>query len=186
MRIILGLVTETTTAFLNQVKLCLYSFRKNAGKLKNIPIILVTNNESLSIYDKKFLKKNFSPIEFKIMPRLGAIPHTSKLNIFYALDTDSYDVLLFLDCDTVIAKPLDNILDPIIRTEAEFLCRRGGETDRSSFINFDGLVDEYCGKGHGTKILFDGNYEWPMFNTGVFLVTSETVRLIRKNSLQFT
>lgn len=186
MRVKLGLVSETTKSFLNQAKLCLYSFRKNAGSLKTIPIVLITNNESINSAEKKFFKKNFSPIEFKTMPRLGAIPHTSKLNILYAIDPNSYDVLFFLDCDTVIAKPLDNILDPIKNDGAQFLCRRGGKTDRNTFVDFDGLVKKYCGKESTNKVCFEGEEEWPMFNTGVFLATSDTVKKIRKNSIQFT
>ncbi|MFC1851373.1 hypothetical protein ACFL27_14340 [candidate division CSSED10-310 bacterium] len=186
MRLKLGLVSETTKAFLNQVKLCLYSFRKNAGTIKNTPIILITNNEPLSNDEKKFFKKYFSPIEFKTMPRLGAILHTSKLNVFYAIDPTSYDVLLFLDCDTVIARPLDNMLDPIKKDGAQFVCRRGGKTDRNTFVDFNGLVKEYCGKDCTNKILFEEEKEWPMFNTGVFLATSGAVKKIRLNSIQFT
>ena len=186
MRIRVGLVTEANERFLNQVKLCLYSLRKNGGALKDVDVTLISNSEPINEKEQKFLIDHFSPIEFKTMPRLGAIRHTSKLNVFYGIEPSTYDVLIYLDCDTVIAKPLDHILDPIRFDNADFLCRRGGETDRNSFTNFNALVKRLCGKNSSNKIWFNGQEEWPMFNTGVFLATSEAVQKIRKNSIEFT
>jgi hypothetical protein len=188
MRVRLGLVTETTAAFLNQVKLCLYSLRKNGGALKSTPVTLITNARALPEHEVRFFDKHFSPIEFKVAPRLGAIRHTSKLNVLYSIDPQSYDVLLYLDCDTVVRRPLDCIVDPINREGAQFVCRRGGETDRNRFVDFNALVTGFCrprsaGKG---KILFEEAEEWPMFNTGVFLATSEAVRKIRSDAIDFT
>jgi hypothetical protein len=186
MRVRLGLVSETTDAFLNQVKLCLYSLRKNAGALRDVPVTLITNNEPIPEKEKNFLEMHFSPIEFKTFPRLGATPHTSKLNVFYGIDPSTYDVLIYMDCDTVVSKSLDCIIDPINNEAAQFVCRRGGETDRNQFLDFDALVTTLCGEKIENKIMFEGSEEWPMFNTGVFLATSEAVRKIRGNSIQFT
>ena len=186
MRLRLGLVSETTDKFLNQVKLCLFSLRKNGGALKNVPVTLITNSEPLDINEKRFFKKHFSPIEFKTMPRLGAIPHTSKLNVFYAIDPSTYDVLIFMDCDTVVKESLDHMMDPIKNDGAQFVCRRGGKTDRNRFLNFNALVAKFCKQNCKNKISFNGGKEWPMFNTGVFLATSEAVRKIRRDSIQFT
>ena len=105
MRVKLGIVAEANEKFLNQVKLLIYSFRENGGLHKDIPVVLITNDKPISEKDRNFLEKNFAPIEFETMPRLGAIPHTSKLNVFYAVDPDSYDALIFMDCDTVVIKP---------------------------------------------------------------------------------
>ena len=185
-RIRIGLVSETNAGFLNQAKLCLYSLRKNGGALCDIPVTLITNSDPLPQDEERFLIERFSPIEFKTSPRLGAIPHTSKLNVFYSIDPASYDILIFLDCDTVVCRPLDRILDPIIENQVEFLCRRGGETDRNSFPNFEGLVRKYSGTDPGKKIIFDGQYEWPMFNSGVFLATSDAVRKIRRHAIEIT
>ncbi len=184
LRLRLGLVSETTDAFLNQVKLCLFSLRKNGGVLSSVPITLITNSEPLSERETRFLVEHFSPIEFKTSPRLGAIPHTSKLNVFYSIDPSTYDVLLFMDCYTVVRQPLDHIADSIVQGSAEFVCRRGGKTDRNLFVDFNLLVNRFCRQGH--KILYEGRKEWPMFNSGVFLATSDAVCKIRGYSVDFT
>jgi hypothetical protein len=186
MRIRLGLVSETSPKFLNQVKLLLFSLRKRAGSLSNIPVTLITNSEPLCASEMSFLEEHFSPIEFKTCGRLGAIPHTSKLQVFYAIDPSSYDILLYMDCDTVVRKPLDRIIEPIVEGSAQFVCRRGGLTDRNLFVNFERLVGEYCGKKADNKVAFEGQGEWPMFNTGVFLAAPEAVRKIRRDAVEFT
>lgn len=185
-RIRLGLVAETTAGFLNQVKLCLFSLRKNGGALSKVPVTLITNSEPLSGREVRFFQENFSPIEFRTSPRLGAIPHTSKLNVFYSIEPSSYDVLMFMDCDTVVRGPLDRIAEPILNGDAQFLCRRGGETDRNRFVDFDALVTRFCGQERRNRIVHDGTEEWPMFNSGVFLATSEAVCKIRRRSIEFT
>jgi len=186
MRIHLALVAENTPAFLNQVKLCLLSLRKNGGKYRDIPVTLIINNEELDGSEQDFFTKNFAPIDFRVMPRLGAIPHTSKLNVFFAIDPKEYDILFFLDCDTVVIRPLDEIFDPILEKGADFVCRRGGETDRNRFIDFDHLVRKFCGSECRNKIMYEEKEEWPMFNSGVFLASSDAVVQIRKNALDFT
>jgi len=186
LKVCLALVCENNEKFLNQVKLLLFSFRKNAGELSGIQVTLITNAESLDNKEINFFKKHFPPINFKTMPKLGAIPHTSKLNAFYAIDPSEYDILIFMDCDTIVLRHLDNILDPIKKNNVDFLCRRGGKTDRGNFVNFDKLVDEYCKDSQKKKVIFEGKEEYPMFNSGVFLATSETVLKIRKNSIAFT
>jgi hypothetical protein len=91
-----------------------------------------------------------------------------------------------MDCDTVVGKSLDHIIDPIVNKEAQFICRRGGRTDRDRFVDFDALVARFCGRDCKNKIFFEGKEEWPMFNSGVFLATPEAVRNIRQESIEFT
>jgi len=190
MRVKLGIVSETNSKFINQVKLLIYSLRKNGGLYKDTPVVLITNDKPIQKKDREFLEKHFSPIEFKTMPRLGAIPHTSKLNVFHAIDPSTYDALLFMDCDTVIKAPLDSLFDPIEKGEAEFLCRRGGKSDRESFVDFDSLVKEFCGDNYQEKtslrVNFGGEKEWPMFNTGVFVATPNVADKIKDDSIQIT
>jgi len=126
-------------------------------------------------------------VDFKVMPRLGAVGFTSKFNAFYAVDPNDYDVLFFMDCDTFIAKPLDAIIDPIKYHKVDFLCRRGGETERNNtFRDLEKMVARFCEGSPKTKIIFDGKEEWPMFNSGVFLATPEAVCRIRKYAVEFT
>ncbi len=72
MRLRLGLVSETHVEFLNQVKLCLYSPRKNGESLSDVPVTLITNGNPLGEEQKDFFKGHFSPIEFKTMPHAKA------------------------------------------------------------------------------------------------------------------
>ena len=185
MRIRIGMVCENNNSFLNQVKICLYSLRKNGGALSDVPVTLITNSEPLDANEKSFLEEHFSPIEFRVCPRLGAVCHASKYNVFYAIEPSSYDILMYMDCDTVVRKPLDHILDQFKNKGTGFLCKRGGETDRNLFVDFNALVDRFCGEKRGSKISFEGKDEWSMFNTGVFLATSETVTKIRKDTIDF-
>jgi len=98
LKVHLALVMENNKSYLNQVKLLLFSWRKNAGKLKNIPVTLITNAESLDNKEIKFFKKYFSPIGFKTMPKLGSTPPTSKSNAFYALDPSNMVLSYFFNC----------------------------------------------------------------------------------------
>ena len=150
-----------------------------------MPVTLVTNGEPLSERETRFLAAHFAPIDFRTAPKLGAIPHTSKLNAFYSIDPSEYDVLLFMDCDTVVHRPLDRIADPIVHGGAQFICRRGGTTDRNMFLDFNALVNRFCVNGRKDKILHDGKEEWPIFNSGVFLATAEAVGRVRKSAVEF-
>lgn len=38
------------------------------------------------------------------------------------------------------------MIDPIKNDEAQFVCRRGGKTDRNRFVNFDALIARFCGQ----------------------------------------
>ncbi|MEL7060300.1 MAG: hypothetical protein AAGN46_09780 [Acidobacteriota bacterium] len=164
----------------------MFSLRTNGGAFRDIPVTLITNSEPLSAAQKGFLENHFSPIDFRTGPRLGAIRHTSKLNVFYSIDPSSYDVLLYMDCDTVVRRPLDRMVDRIRSGEAHFVCRRGGRTDRNRFPDFDALVRRFCGPGPKKKVLHGASEEWPMFNSGVFLGTAEAIRTIRKDAIEFT
>lgn len=187
LRIRLGLVSETRAGFMNQVKLCLYSLRRNGGLLSDVPVTLITNSQPISDQDAAFLTEHFAPIEFQTSPRLGAIPHTSKLNVFYSIDPSAYDLLMFMDCDTVVRDALDGIVQPFLDDKTvQFLCRRGGDSDRGSFLDFDAMVARFCGRGPLKKIEYDGTEEWPMFNSGVFIATSDAVKKIRRNAVDFT
>jgi len=186
LRLRVGLVSETSADFLNQVKLCLFCLRRNGGVWSRAPVTLMTNGEPLSARETRFLAEHFAPIDFRTAPKLGAIPHTSKLNVFYSIDPSEYDVLLFMDCDTVVRRPLDRITDPIVLGGAQFTCRRGGTTDRNMFVDFNALVNRFCIHGRKDKILYDGTEEWPMFNSGVFLATPEAVGRVRKSAIEFS
>jgi lipopolysaccharide biosynthesis glycosyltransferase len=176
--IVLSLVSESNTRFINQVKLCLFSFRKNAGSLKNIPIHLITNDRPLPEDVEKYFVEKFSPITFSTSPRIGPIniPHACKWKVFDLID---YDVVIFLDCDTVVVGELDDMLNPIINGGCEFLCRRGGKTDCESFKNIDKTLEFLnCAD---SKCFVNG--ERPMFNSGVFAFQPKVGKIIKDDAL---
>lgn len=169
-KICLGLVSEVSESFINQAKLCISSFRRNAGKLKNIPIVFVTNNNPLSEDDRDFFIKHFSPIEFIVKKRIDIIPPASKFNILDAIDTNSYDIMIFMDCDTVVLRELDDMLIPLINDECDFLCRMGGKTDRSCFLDIKNTLN-FLG-------MADLPDEIPKFNSGVFAFRNNVSKII--------
>lgn len=179
-KIILGLVSETNEYFVNQSKLCLSSFRRNAGELKDVPILFVTNNNELEPEDKKFFIDNFSPITFIVKERINIINTASKFNIFNSIAKEDYDIMLFLDCDTVVVGALDGMLQPIINGDCQFLCRRGGDSDRAAFVDIDNTLN-YLG-GDKSECLVDG--ERPRFNTGVFALESKVADKLNKTGLE--
>jgi hypothetical protein len=156
----------------------LSSFRRNAGSLKDIPIVFITNDHPLKDKDEKFFKEHFSPITFVVKPRIKIIPPASKLNIFESLEMDSYDIMLFMDCDTVVLRPLDDMLSPILNDECDFLCRRGGDSDRGCFVDIENTINFLnCGD---SKCFV--NEERPKFNTGVFAFRNTIADKLKKSS----
>lgn len=168
-KITLVLVSENNTKFVNQSKLCLFSFRQNAGKIKDIPIIFITNENPLNEKDKIFFETNFNPIKFVVGRNvIKRPPHAAKLQVFDTVLENESDIIIFMDCDTVVLKSLDDMLYPILNDGYDFICRRGGETDRSNIknientMNFLGIGDSSCFLEH------NGELERPKFNSGVF------------------
>ena len=182
-RVVLGLVSEVNKRFINQAKLCLYSFRQNAGKLKNVPIIFITNDKPLSDIDKTFFVKHFSPIEFETKPKIRIVPPASKLNIFKT--NIKYDIMLFLDCDTVVLDVLDDMLSPILNNECDFICRRGGESDREVFIDMENTL-KYLEIDSDHHILFGLDTERVKFNTGVFAFKADISKRVGEDALKIT
>jgi hypothetical protein len=175
--IILSLVAESNKRFINQAKLCLYSFRKNAGLLKDIPIHFITNGNPLPEKDRQFFVDNFSPITFSNSPRIGVVPHASKWKVF---DFEDHDIVIFLDCDTVVVGDLSDMLTPVLNGDCDFLCRRGGKTDCESFKNMERTLKFL--ECEDSTCFVDG--ERPMFNSGVFAFRSKVGQKIKKDSLK--
>lgn len=178
-KIALVLISENNTKFVNQSKLCLFSFRQNAGTLKDIPIIFITNQNPLSEDNKHFFETNFSPIEFIVAKDVIKKPLcAAKLNVFDTSLYTEFDIIIFMDCDTVVLKSLDDMLSPILNDNYDFICRRGGGTDRSNIkdientMNFLGIQDSSCFVEH------DGVMERPKFNSGVFAFKSKVGKQI--------
>lgn len=182
-RIAMCLVAETTPSFVNQVKLCLFSFRRYSGMPKDTPVVLVTNDKPLADKDKKFMALHFSPIRFVVRPRINIIPPASKMHVFDLLPPEEYDAILFMDCDTVVTGSLEGILDPVLSGECDFLCRRGGGSDRSAFTSVENTLQSLGCNGSPTWVIHNGQMERPHFNTGVFAFTPRVARKIGEEAM---
>ena len=169
--------------FLLQVRLLLFSLRKNGGRLASSPVTLITVGEGLPKEQRRDFEERYAPIEFEVAPRLGGTPHTNKMNAFFAIELADNDVLLYFDCDTVVRGPLDGLLGQF-GDGAEFVCRRGGDLDRNRFVDFGRLVRRYAPRS-SVRVRHEGISEFPMFNSGVFLATGAAVRRIRGTALEF-
>lgn len=185
MTIRIAYVGEATPRFVNELKLALYSLRKNGGSFAQLPVTVVINQTELPAEDHSFLLQHFQPLEIKVFPKLAAPPQACKFNAFYAADPNEYETLLFLDCDTVILGALDDLDRPIREDGKDFLAARMGHIGRTSMggaDKMDALVARFGGD-NPQRMEHQGKAEWTFFNSGVFLATSDAVRSIRSRAV---
>ena len=182
MKFSICLVAEPNVVFLNETRLALYTLRKNGGLLSDAPVTLIVNGTELKKKDEAFLLANFGPLDIKVFPRQTPV-WASKFNAFYANDPDDYDVFLFLDCDLLFLGPLDDIVEPLQQRGKQFLGLRIGPAGFNGMLQGpDGLVNEFC-QANRRGVQFEGKTEWPFYNSGVLVATSDAIRLIRSKSV---
>lgn len=171
-----ALVTENNREFLNQVRLCLFSLRKNGGLLADAPVHLISIGKPLSKDIQADLQMRFGFIEFSVAPKIHGCPPANKLNIFSHVPIPKYENLLYLDCDTVVLGPLDELLYPMADGTINFMARRGGESDRACFKDYEGILHHLQwipGTCHKVGVQEERTLkEPPMFNTGVMMFTN--------------
>jgi hypothetical protein len=189
-RVHFAAVGETSPQYLNMIKVLLYSFRKNAGIYRNSPFTIVTNGSSFSDKDYVFIKDHFSPINIVTMPPLGGTPHNNKFNAFYAISELSYDILVLLDCDIVVLDSLDNIVRNIDITKPYFKAILASmKTLEESIIGYERLVDYYAGSTTQNVGLYNKTTEiseYPLFNSGVLVMTNKAVLAIRNDVIRIS
>lgn len=189
MRVSFVLVSETTPEFLNMSKLLLYSFRKNAGLYKDSDFTMITIGNSIDDNEIRELKNNFNPLNVVTMPRLGGVPYNNKFNYLYAVDPESYDILIYLDCDIAILGPLDEITDNI-DLEREFLKAFPIASPGSRSVdNYENLILQYCGiTVNALTRLKNKDFlpGYPLFNSGVIVINKKAVLKIRDDILKIS
>jgi hypothetical protein len=165
----------------------LYSFRKNAGIYKDSPFTVITNGNPIPEPELSSIKNQFLPVDLRVMPRLGGAPHTNKFNAFYAIDESTYDVLVLMDCDTVVLEPLDEIVKGIDIEKPSFKAIGIGKAGASTVIGYHHLVKHYANlSDNELKLLKSEEFrtEYPCFNSGVIVISRKAVLSIRNDAIQ--
>jgi hypothetical protein len=119
------------------------------------------------------------------MSRLAGPPHANKFNAFYAIDR-SFDVLVFLDCDMVVMRALDQLVEDCDPDGAIFRALPIGNTGADQVHGYRGLIRQYARPDCSIDELRDERFvsEYPLFNTGTMVLTQEAVRSIREDAVQ--
>lgn len=180
------IVTENSGEYLNMAKLLLHSFRKNAGSYKDAPFTVVFNGDAPKQKDLLAIQKRFAPLYVHVMPRLGGHSFANKFNAYYAVDSADYDILVYLDCDTLVLGPLDDVFLGNIAGKP-FLKARWVGRPGSDFIGYESLIRKY-GKLTESELCFWRNEKffigYPLFNSGVQILTREAVCAIRDDAVR--
>ena len=190
MKICFAAVGETSAKYLNMIKLLLYSFRKNAGIYKDALFTVVTNGTSMPEKDISIMRSRFSPIHIVTMPPLGGTPHNNKFNAFYAVDESTYDILVLLDCDTVVLGDLDEITRSVPSDQPYFKAIATGSKTTNRLIGYDSLIKHYANLTDKELQMYKTNKfvgeGYPLFNSGVLVLTKESILTIRNDIIRIS
>jgi hypothetical protein len=183
MNVRVSIVGEPTRAYADMMKLLLYSLRVNGGGLRDAPVTVATNASALSDADRREIKR-FGPVTFRVMPRQHFGAFANKFNALYA-PLQEYDVLLYLDCDTVIFDSLDDMVAGLNPSRPQFRGRKMGAPGVQSAGNLEPLIREFALPEDQTlddvsDERFPGGY--PLFNGGVMVMTHSAVTQIRQHA----
>jgi hypothetical protein len=178
-----SIVGEPSRAYADMIKLLLYSLRAHGGALRNAPVTVAMNAEALPAADRSEIAA-FDPVTFRVMPRQHGGAFTDKFNALYAPLAD-YDVLVYLDCDTVVFDALDEMVAGMNPDEPQFRGRKIGYPGAQSAGAVEPLLCEYAlPEGVTLDNVADDRFPlgYPLFNGGVMVVTRPAVRLIRRDA----
>ena len=186
MRIHFSVVGENTLGYINMIKALLFSIRTNAGKYRQCPVTAIFIGSSIDEQNLHEIMKRFKPVDIVTMPPIGSIPYTNKYNAFYALKESDYDVLILLDCDTVVLNKLDGIVDGMTLDEPVFSARPIKPIG-ANFVGYKKLLHRYANlTPHGIESYGDPIYltKYPLFNAGVIVVNQKAVKLLQEDAIR--
>ncbi len=187
MRVCFIAVTEPTPKYLNMLRALLYSFRKNAGIYKDAPFTVVTNGTNISEQELSLIQGQFSPINVRIMPRLGSTPFANKFHALYGVDESTYDVLVYLDCDVVILEALDKITEGLDPEKPCIKAKGIGKEVSTRIIGYDRLIKHYGNLTEDQLQTYKSeefNIGYPLFNAGIYALTKKAVLAIRDDAIK--
>lgn len=168
-------------------KLLVASLRQNGGSLKDAPFTVVVNGQDMPEHVKTEFEA-FGNVRVRTMPRIAGTPHTNKFNAFYAVE-EPYDILVYLDCDTVVMRALDWLETEVDASDSLFMAKPVDDGGADSVEQYDALVRRYSLEDGGTLAdMRDDRYRtaYPLFNSGVLVATHPAVQAIREGALLIT
>lgn len=182
MKVHVAITGESNQAYANMIALLLYSLRKNGGRLSEAPVTVAINAGELP--EACFRKiERFEGVTCRVMPRqYGGADLMNKFNALYA-PLDDYDILLFLDCDTVVFRPLDDLIEGVNPEEAQFCARVIGKPGAKSAGSIEPLLAQYVlSEGQSLEDIADDRFPlgYPLFNSGVMVMTEPAVKRVRR------
>lgn len=178
-----SIVGEPDRAFANMMKLLLYSLRANGGALSDAPVTVSTNAAALPEADQRETAR-FDPVTYRVMPRQHGGAFTNKFNALYAPQED-FDVLVYLDCDTVVFDALDDMVAGMDPDVAQFRGRKIGYPGAQSAGAVEPLIREYAlPVGRTLDEVADDRFPlgYPLFNGGVMVMTRPAVLQVRRDA----
>ncbi|MFB6230723.1 MAG: hypothetical protein ABEL04_06150 [Salinibacter sp.] len=179
----ISIVGESDRAFAGMMKLLLYSLRANGGALSDTSVTVATNAEALPADDREEIAQ-FGPVTFRVMPRQHGGAFTNKFNALYA-PQESYEVLVYLDCDTVVFDALDEMVAGMDPDEAQFRGRKIGYPGAQSAGTVEPLIREFAlPDGQTLDDVADERFPlgYPLFNGGVMVMTRPAVLQVRRDA----
>lgn len=183
MKVHVSVTGEPNQEYAYMIALLLYSLRKNGGELSDASVTVTTNGAEMAEIEREEIER-FQPVTCRVLPRQHAGGgFVNKFNALYAPEKN-YDVLLFLDCDTVVLKPLDELVSGMNPEKAQFRGRRIGKPGAQSVGPAEPLIREYAlPEGGALDDVADDRFPlgYPMFNSGVMAMTQPAVKLIRRD-----
>lgn len=186
-------VGENTARYINEFRLLLFSFRKNASPYQDSPFTIVINGSSPPRHIVQEIEQRHNA-NVRIMPRISFTnPPTNKFNALYAIE-DDYDFLVLVDSDVVVLRSIDGIVAGLETGQAGF---SGPVTSNFLVWGTKALMEKYANMAYEELIRLYGSKlkhftprtkkstggfmraPFPYFVDAVIAASRETVETIR-------
>ncbi|HHP7238706.1 hypothetical protein [Longibacter sp.] len=180
MRVRISIVGESEPAFINMMKLLVYSLRSRAGGLADAPVTVSVNGRDIPAADRRQLE-SMGDVNVRAMPRQYGWLFANKFNALFPEDT-AYDVLLYLDADTCAFDDLQPMVAGLDPSVPQFRGRMMGEIGSRQAGPLDALIREFAvPPGADSEDVKDDRFprDLPLFNCGVMVMTRPAVEVVR-------